>query len=236
MYINTGDTSKYTRALFSLAEKFSPSIVFIDEVDLLLGKRSMKEHDASGNLKGEILQAWDGLLTQSKTSITVLGATNRPAALDEAVLRRFTRQYLFDLPTINERISILSVILKDSIELDSTVSIDTIASLTVNYSGSDLKELCKFAAMRPIKEVIRETRKQQAKPTTANTNNNNSNNSLEVKDLSNVIAAKPRPLSQSDFLAAIDSIKPTGAESLSYQRRFQAEQAANNNNNRFRPD
>lgn len=79
-----GESQKLVRAVFSLALKFAPSIIFIDEVDLFMRKRSQNDHEVSGNMKGEFMQLWDGLLTEdaqqggtASYQVTVLGATNQ---------------------------------------------------------------------------------------------------------------------------------------------------------------
>ena len=110
-------------------------------------------------MKGELLQLWDGLLTRERggASILVMGATNRPYELDEAVLRRMPRQLKFDLPGVDERRLILQVML-DDVRLDDDVVINTIAEETDGYSGSDLKELCRYAVMQPVREQLQRQR------------------------------------------------------------------------------
>jgi len=88
-----GDTSKLVTAIFTLAWKIQPSIIFIDEVDAMLGKRTGQEHDAVTTLKTEFMQMWDGFVTDSYANVIVLAATNRPNDLDEAVLRRLPLSY-----------------------------------------------------------------------------------------------------------------------------------------------
>lgn len=70
-----------------------------DEVDALLGKRREEEHEISGNMKTEFMQLWDGFLTDSKAKVMILAATNRPHALDDAILRRCLS--LSDLPLMS---------------------------------------------------------------------------------------------------------------------------------------
>eukprot|EP00798_Chlamydomonas_sp_ICE-L_P012933 gene12933-5967_t len=89
-----GDASKLVRAIFSLAEKLQPCIIFIDEVDAMLGRRgSNSEHEATLQVKTEFMQMWDGMESNKGQRIVVMGATNRPSMIDEAVLRRFSTQY-----------------------------------------------------------------------------------------------------------------------------------------------
>jgi SpoVK/Ycf46/Vps4 family AAA+-type ATPase len=98
------------RAVFSLARRLSPCVVFIDEVDSLFGARSAKDSSGSGRshnqLLTEFMQEMDGLnsaITNREQRVVVVGATNRPFDLDEAVLRRLPRRLLIDLPRQEDR-------------------------------------------------------------------------------------------------------------------------------------
>jgi len=88
-----GEDEKNVRALFSLAAKVAPTIIFVDEVDSMLGQRARSgEHEAMRKIKNEFMSHWDGLLSKSGERILVLAATNRPFDLDEAIIRRFERR------------------------------------------------------------------------------------------------------------------------------------------------
>ena len=146
--------------MFSLARKISPCIIFIDEVDALLDAR---DHSAGRTSRVEIINEfmseWDGLLSpQSNKSVTVLAATNRPFALDEAVLRRLPRRILVDLPDPSARLTILKLLLKDDI-LSPNVDLSSLAHQCDHYSGSDLKNLCMAAAMRALRRHRKDTQK-----------------------------------------------------------------------------
>ncbi|GAY40925.1 hypothetical protein CUMW_055550 [Citrus unshiu] len=81
-----GEGEKYVKAVFSLASKIAPSVVFVDEVDSMLGRRENPgEHEAMRKMKNEFMVNWDGLRTKDKERVLVLAATNRPFDLDEAV-------------------------------------------------------------------------------------------------------------------------------------------------------
>ncbi|KAH9309542.1 hypothetical protein KI387_037453, partial [Taxus chinensis] len=87
-----GEDEKNVKALFTLAAKVSPTVIFIDEVDSMLGQRTrVCEHEAMRKIKNEFMMNWDGLLTKPTERILVLAATNRPFDLDEAIIRRFER-------------------------------------------------------------------------------------------------------------------------------------------------
>ncbi|XP_022738971.1 uncharacterized protein LOC111291460 isoform X5 [Durio zibethinus] len=84
-----GEGEKYVKAVFSLASKIAPSVVFVDEVDSMLGRRENPgEHEAMRKMKNEFMVNWDGLRTKDTERVLVLAATNRPFDLDEAVIRR----------------------------------------------------------------------------------------------------------------------------------------------------
>ncbi|KAL6011322.1 hypothetical protein ACLOJK_001768 [Asimina triloba] len=88
-----GEGEKYVKAVFSLASKIAPSVVFVDEVDSMLGRRENPgEHEAMRKMKNEFMVNWDGLRTKDKERVLVLAATNRPFDLDEAVIRRLPRR------------------------------------------------------------------------------------------------------------------------------------------------
>ena len=91
-----GEDEKNVRALFTLAAKVSPTIIFVDEVDSMLGQRTrVGEHEAMRKIKNEFMTHWDGLVTKPGERILVLAATNRPFDLDEAIIRRFERRSLY---------------------------------------------------------------------------------------------------------------------------------------------
>ncbi|RMZ53112.1 hypothetical protein APUTEX25_004936, partial [Auxenochlorella protothecoides] len=106
-----GDTNKLIAAVWSLAAKIAPTILFIDEVDSLLGHRRAVEHEATTAMKTEFMQLWDGFESASDSNIVVLGATNKRDDLDDAVLRRFSLQYEVRLPQRAQRETILGLLL-----------------------------------------------------------------------------------------------------------------------------
>lgn len=156
-----GDSNKLVRAVFSLAHKLQPSIIFIDEIDAVLGTRRSGEHEASGMVKAEFMTLWDGLTSASATGmpsrILVLGATNRIHDIDEAILRRMPKKFPVPLPTKDQRRRILQLILQDT-KRDSDFDLEYVSKVTAGMSGSDIKEACRDAAMVPMREYIREHR------------------------------------------------------------------------------
>jgi len=80
------------RALFAVARCYPPAVIFVDEIDSLLTQRSENENEATRRLKTEFLIQWDGASTGALDRILLVGATNRPAELDEAARRRFVKR------------------------------------------------------------------------------------------------------------------------------------------------
>ncbi|KAF1887808.1 hypothetical protein Lal_00023816 [Lupinus albus] len=157
-----GEAEKYVKAVFSLASKIAPSVIFVDEVDSMLGQRENSgEHEAMRKMKNEFMVNWDGLRTKDTERVLVLAATNRPFDLDEAVIRRLPRRLMVKLPDSPNRAKILKVILAKE-ELSPDIDLDAIASMTDGYSGSDLKNLCVAAAHHPIKEILEKEKKERA--------------------------------------------------------------------------
>ena len=144
-----GESEKLIRAVFTLAKRLSPCVVFIDEADSLLANRGMFSNRASHREHiNQFLKEWDGM---EETSAFIMVATNRPFDLDDAVLRRLPRKILVDLPLTNDRGAILQLLLRGE-TLEPSVSILDIADRTPYYSGSDLKNVCVAAAMAAVEE------------------------------------------------------------------------------------
>ncbi|KAI0831419.1 AAA-domain-containing protein [Trametes gibbosa] len=154
MYVGEGE--KLVRAVFSLARRLSPCVVFIDELDALFGARLSRESGNSLAHRGvitEFMQEMDGLKSSKESNVIVIGATNRPFDLDDAVLRRLPRRLLVDLPGEKEREEILKILLRDETLADD-VDLRQLAKKTESFSGSDLKHLCVSAALDAVKERV----------------------------------------------------------------------------------
>jgi SpoVK/Ycf46/Vps4 family AAA+-type ATPase len=125
----------------------------------MLGRRGKDtEHSAMRKLKNEFMASWDGLRTRERERVLVLAATNRPFDLDEAVIRRFPRRLMIDLPDADNRAKILKVILAEE-DLAPDFNVEELAAATDGYSGSDLKNLCTTAAYRRIRELLDKEKK-----------------------------------------------------------------------------
>ncbi|KAI0561296.1 AAA+ ATPase [Gracilaria domingensis] len=207
-----GDTEQLARAVFSLARRVQPTIIFIDEIDGLFRERSSAEHEAHKNLKAEFMQLWDGLTTDDRyNQVVVLGATNRPYDVDPAILRRMPRPFEVSLPNEAERLEILTKVLQ-GVTLEEGFSFSSVARVTEGYSGSDLKELCRAAMMHPLREGVRGAARERA----------SIGNSTTQKKL--------RPLTLEDVLRARKEVNRTEQESAHYQERVLRESSATDGN------
>ncbi|KAF2575303.1 hypothetical protein F2Q70_00000121 [Brassica cretica] len=190
-----GEGEKYVKAVFSLASKIAPSVIFVDEVDSMLGRRENPgEHEAMRKMKNEFMINWDGLRTKDRERVLVLAATNRPFDLDEAVIRRLPRRLMVNLPDATNRSKILSVILAKE-EIGPDVDLEAIANMTDGYSGSDLKNLCVTAAHLPIREILEKEKKEK---TAAEAENRPTPPLYSCTDI--------RPLTMTDFKAAHEQV------------------------------
>lgn len=147
-----GESQKLANAVFSLAKKIQPCIIFIDEIDSFLRTRSSSDHEATAMMKAQFMSLWDGLLSQSCSDVIIMGATNRPQDVDRAILRRMPCRFYVPMPNKDQRMAILELILKCE-EIDDDVDIEDLAALTDGCSGSDLKELCRLAALRCVRDA-----------------------------------------------------------------------------------
>ncbi|CAF94890.1 unnamed protein product, partial [Tetraodon nigroviridis] len=106
-----GESQKLAAAVFSLAVKLQPSIIFIDEIDSFLRSRSSSDHEATAMMKAQFMSLWDGLDTDTHLQVIVMGATNRPQDLDAAILRRMPTRFHINQPNERQREQILRLIL-----------------------------------------------------------------------------------------------------------------------------
>lgn len=129
-----GESNKLVHAVFSLARRVAPAIIFVDEIDCFLrerGGRGGGEHEVTGMMKAEWMTQWDGLLTSSGTEksqqILVLGATNRPNDIDPAILRRMPKRFAIRLPDKSQRLKILQLMLRNT-TVDPSLSLEFLGS------------------------------------------------------------------------------------------------------------
>ncbi|KAK9793162.1 hypothetical protein WJX73_000052 [Symbiochloris irregularis] len=147
-----GEAEKLVRALFAVAAEMQPSIIFIDEIDSILSERSAGEHEASRRLKTQFLVEFDGV-ARGTERIVVIGATNRPQELDDAVRRRMVKRIYIGMPDSQGRKALLSSMLSGQPAKLSRADLERVVASTEGYSGSDLAALCREAAMAPIRDL-----------------------------------------------------------------------------------
>ncbi|KAG8077504.1 hypothetical protein GUJ93_ZPchr0007g5566 [Zizania palustris] len=146
-----GDAERQLRLLFQVAERCQPSIIFFDEIDGLAPSRSRQQDQTHNSVVATLLSLLDGL--KSRGSVIVIGATNRPDAIDPALRRpgRFDREIYFPLPTFEDRSAILSLHTKNWPSPISDAFLSVIANQTVGYAGADLQSICTQAAINALK-------------------------------------------------------------------------------------
>jgi len=147
-----GESQKLAGAVFTLASKIQPCIIFIDEVDSLLRVRDQHDHEATAMIKAQFMQLWDGLATDHQCTVVVMGATNRPRDVDKAILRRMPATFRVGLPSAEQRKAILTTVLRLE-HVSDCVDTWRVAKLTEGFSGSDLRELCRSAAVCRVQEL-----------------------------------------------------------------------------------
>lgn len=187
-----GESQHLMKALFSLARKLEPTIIFIDEIDSFGRTRRDDDHQVVSDMRAEFMSSWDGFDSDGHR-VMVLGTTNRLWAIDPAIQRRLPRRFEVPLPNLVHREQILRKILvneKKSEDLDYL----TVAEQTEGYSGSDLKELAKAAANAPVRDFLRAESKQ-AMPTPRSMEEGSSLDKL-------------RPLTHHDLIKAKEQVQP----------------------------
>lgn len=204
-----GDGEKLVRCLFAVATVRQPSVIFIDEIDSLLSMRGEGEMDSVRRVKTEFLVQLDGVATDRGDRVLLIGATNRPDELDEAARRRMEKRLYIPLPDEVARRELIQRLLRslgpsstDERETRRTDSckeeigaaaavhtlteedLDSLVRHTHGYSGADLKQLCREAAMGPLRE-------------------------MSAGQLSAVAVTDLRPIQWRDFKQALKRLKPS---------------------------
>jgi SpoVK/Ycf46/Vps4 family AAA+-type ATPase len=181
-----GEGEKLVRALFAVARTLQPAVIFIDEIDSLLTQRTDGEFEASRRIKTEFLVQFDGAATSSDDRILVIGATNRPQELDEAARRRLVKRLYIPLPDGAARTCIVQSLMKSQRNTLTAADIQLISDRTEGYSGADVDNLCREAALGPIRSL--------------------GGSILEVS------ADAVRPIDAQDFLKAMQQVRASVSE------------------------
>ncbi|NWI11550.1 KATL2 protein, partial [Crypturellus soui] len=209
-----GDSEKLVRVLFELARYHAPSTIFLDELESVMSQRGTVpggEHEGSRRMKTELLVQMDGL-ARSDDLVFVLAASNLPWELDPAMLRRLEKRILVDLPSKEARQAMIRHWLpplsnSQGVELRTDLDYGLLGQETEGYSGSDIKLVCKEAAMRPVRKIFNALENHQP-------------------DNSNLSTIRLDTITTADFLDVIAHTKPS-AKNLSqkytaWQREFES--------------
>ena len=186
-----GEGEKTVRAMFAVAAARQPSVIFIDEIDSLLTQRSADENEASRRIKTEFLVQFDGAATTAEDVILVIGATNRPQELDEAARRRFVRRLYIPLPERESRVALLKHLLLKNASDVSAAELEELGDLTEGYSGADVTNLAREAAMGPLRDVMRPA------------------GGPAGQKKGKISSDALRPINRQDFAVALKSVKPS---------------------------
>ena len=182
-----GEAEKNVAKLFNQARKTAnngrPAILFIDELDSLIGIHS-NEVGGETRVRNQFLKEMDGIIDKGRNiHAYVIGATNKPWALDWPFIRRFQKRILVPLPDHDARLNMLKLY-TEHLNLSSKVDLDEFARLAAGFSGSDIRDICQSAHLRVIGELF---------------------DSGKASDKH----AKPRPISMDDFKGILEDRKPS---------------------------
>jgi transitional endoplasmic reticulum ATPase len=158
-----GESEKRIRQLFEEAEKNSPSIIFIDEIDAIAPKREEVHGELERRVVAQLLSMMDGLKNRGK--VVVIAATNRPNAIDPALRRpgRFDREIPISVPNKKGRLNILKIHTRN-MPLAEDVKLPDLADLTHGFVGADVSALAKEAAMNVLRRLLPDIKLQDKEP------------------------------------------------------------------------
>jgi len=191
-----GESEERLRETFKQAQENAPSIIFIDEIDSIAPKREEVSGDVEKRVVSQLLTVMDGL--ESRGKVVVIGATNRPDALDPALRRpgRFDREIEIGIPDEKGRQEILEIHTR-GMPLTEEVKLNSIARVTHGFVGADLEAVCREAAMKSLRNVLPEINLEESK--------------IPVETL-NKIKIKPH-----DFETALKEIQPSALREVYVQ-------------------
>jgi katanin p60 ATPase-containing subunit A1 len=194
------------KVLFELARHLAPSTIFLDEIDALISHRGegSSEHEASRRLKTELLVQMDGL-TKSNELVFVLAATNLPWQLDSAMLRRLEKRILVPLPDPEARQSIFEELLLPQLNGAVELPLDAMVKGTEGYSGSDIRIVCKEAAMRPLRRIMASLEKREQQET----HHSQEEDKEQQQEGDNLELPPIGPITFDDVMVALNTTRPS---------------------------
>ncbi len=148
-----GESEKRLRGIFEKAQKSSPSIIFIDELDAIAPKREDVTGEVERRVVAQLLALMDGL--EARGNVIVIGASNRVNAIDPALRRpgRFDREIEIGVPSKTGRFEILQIHSR-GMPLSKDVDLKRLSEITHGYSGADISALCREAAMKALRRYL----------------------------------------------------------------------------------
>ncbi|KAF6751373.1 katanin p60 ATPase domain-containing protein [Ephemerocybe angulata] len=223
-----GDSERLVKQLFQLAREQKPSIIFIDEIDSLAGSRNESESEGSRRIKTEFLVQMNGV-GHDDAGVLVLGATNIPWQLDNAIKRRFEKRIYIPLPSRDARKRMFQIHVGTTPCQLSDADYAVLAEKTEGYSGSDIAVVVRDALMQPVRKVISATHFKQVQISNPDSDSNPQSETGTGKgkwmwtpcshgdreavektwtDIGSDELLEP-PLKLTDFLKSLDSTPPT---------------------------
>ncbi|XP_044263590.1 katanin p60 ATPase-containing subunit A-like 2 [Tribolium madens] len=156
-----GESEKMVKVLFDVAKFYSPTTIFIDEIDALASKSHDSDHEASRRFKSELLTQIDGIVKNEE--VFVLATTNNPWTIDNALLRRFEKRILVPLPDKDSRSELFQYYFSKNGYDFKNEDLTAFVNLTESFSGSDVKNVCKEVEMILIREKLDQIRRGDRK-------------------------------------------------------------------------
>ncbi|KAK9767491.1 Katanin p60 ATPase-containing subunit A1 [Basidiobolus ranarum] len=204
-----GDSEKLVKALFAVARFYAPSTIFIDEVDSLCSSRGGgSEHESSRRVKSEILTQMDGVGTGEgeEARVTVIAATNFPWEIDEALRRRLEKRIFIPLPDKEAAAILLRINLRE-VQLAEDVDIDEVSQKLEGYSGADITNICRDAAMMAMRRQTQGLSLDEIKLL----NSQNTEPPTTAEDFYQAISKISSSVSQSDVKKYLDWMEEYGS-------------------------
>ncbi|KAF8391293.1 hypothetical protein HHK36_023595 [Tetracentron sinense] len=203
-----GDAERQLRLLFQVAERSQPSVIFFDEIDGLAPCRTSLQDQTQSSVVSTLLALLDGL--KSRGSVIVIGATNRPEAVDPALRRpgRFDREIYFPLPSVQDRAAILSLHTQRWLKPVAGSLLKWIARQTAGFAGADLQALCTQAVMIALKRnfPLQEFLSAAEKKAIEGRRFSLPSFAVEERDLLEALACAPPPCSRREAGMAANEI------------------------------
>ena len=220
-----GESERLIKALFELARKNKPAVIFIDEIDSVLSARSEGENEATRRLKTEFLIQMQGVGKDDK-GILVLGATNIPWGLDPAVRRRFQKKIYISLPEAKARKLMVKLNLGDTYNDLTDEQLEILGNLIEGYSGSDIYNLTQDAIYGPLRKCQKAThfKNLDQNHIVPCSPSDHGAFRMKINDIPNPESLVAPVVTFEDFILSLQKMKPTvSKKDLERQEQFTQE-------------